>query len=241
MIEILYEDEGVMVVDKPSGMVVNRAESVKQTTVQDWAVDRLRITDNGFQRGERDKVFVQRAGIAHRLDRETSGCLIIAKNPEALTDLLGQFKRRRVKKTYTALVHGRVEPETGWWNWPLSRSEGKRREAFKVAIDGKKALTEYEAEEYLGKFTLLKCHPVTGRTHQIRVQAAFAKHPLVSDAVYGERRQCQQDRTWCLRHFLHASVITFYLPGTDKAKTVQAPLPSDLQAALAAAKRGSVL
>lgn len=236
-IHVLYESDSLLVINKPSGVVVNRAESVKEATIQDWAESRLQITDHRLQNQDKEAaVFYQRSGIAHRLDKETSGCLLIAKSPESLTELLHQFKNREVKKTYQALVHGRIEPSSGTWRLPIGRSQ-KRRTEFIVDPFGKISETSYRVLEYYQRLvkntllewlTYLEVMPKTGRTHQIRVHAKHMHHPLVGDKVYLNPKQLEIDSEWCPRLWLHAAKIILLEPGTNKKIEVEAPVPQDL-------------
>jgi len=150
-IEILFQDDFLMVINKPSGVVVNRVETEKRETVQDWVEERLGLKDNKGQ-GLREELtnFVQRTGIVHRLDKETSGCLIIAKTPEAFTELQRQFKARKVKKEYLALVHGFVEPKEGTIRVPIARSHHDR-DKFAVTVGGRISETEYKVVKHLIK------------------------------------------------------------------------------------------
>ena len=232
-IETIYEDNYLLIINKPSGMVVNRAESVVGETIQDWAEAKLKTQmSNVKTESQINLIFLQRAGIAHRLDKETSGCLLIAKDPETLKELMRQFKAREVQKTYLALVHGKVEPQEGWWYWPIKRGDRDKREEFRVQADGRLAYTKYQVIEYGQKMTYLQCNPVTGRTHQIRVHAMFAGHPLAADAVYGNKSTYKADLKWCPRHFLHAHQICFIHPYDKSRLKAKADLPADLKGAL---------
>ena len=235
MINILYEDSDLWVIDKPSGVVVNRAESVLEATIQDWAEERCKILDSRFKNEEETtKLFLERSGIAHRLDKETSGCLIVAKNPPALSLLMQQFKARKVLKTYFALVHGKLQPREGFWRLPISRSLTNRAR-FRVKPGGKMAETGYQVINYYQTgnketVTEVELKPKSGRTHQLRVHLSFLKHPVVSDSKYGNRRY-RADISWCPRLYLHAGAITFEQPITHKKITAESPLPKDLSQA----------
>ncbi|MBI2309444.1 RluA family pseudouridine synthase [Candidatus Collierbacteria bacterium] len=226
-IKILFEDEYLMVIDKPSGVVVNRVETMEAKTVADWL-------ENNFQN--------LRAGIVHRLDKETSGCLIIAKTPEAFTELQRQFKSREVKKEYLALVHGLVEPKEGTIKVPLVRSHHDR-DRFTVSAGGRISETGYEVlrifkglafvakGQALSELSLLRVFPKTGRTHQIRVHFKYFGHPLVSDEKYGGKK-APEDRKWCPRIFLHAAKIEFCHPVKKNKVSVVCDLPADLNGVL---------
>jgi 23S rRNA pseudouridine1911/1915/1917 synthase len=242
-IKILYQDEDLMVIGKPAGVTVNRADTVGEKTIQDWAEKRILNTEYRIQNKKyrmdhsefsiQNSVFYARSGIVHRLDKETSGCLIIAKTPQAFADLQRQFKHREVNKEYLALVHGQVEPALGAIRVPLSRSRFDRQK-FAVSPGGRISETSYQVVSLLtihnSLFTLLKLFPTTGRTHQIRVHLKYFGHPIVADAKYAGKRAAA-DRSWCPRLFLHAAKIIFFHPTNKHVTTVVAPLPEDLKAA----------
>ncbi len=242
-IPILFEDADVLVVNKPSGVVVNRSDTASAETVQDWAETHLKDQISKIKeksaRTEEENAFLTRSGIVHRLDKETSGCLLIAKDPRAFANLQRQFKDRTVKKEYLALVHGVVEPREGVIRVPLARSPVNRQK-FTVSAGGRAAETGWVVEHMFThsgeQLTLVRLFPKTGRTHQIRVHMNYFGHPLVSDLTYGGRRRSGEDRVWCPRMFLHAASIEFTNPGraseTSARVHVDAQLPSDLAAVL---------
>jgi len=176
-----------------------------------------------------------RDGIVHRLDKETSGILLIAKTKEAFESLQRQFKERLVKKTYTALVHGTVLLNEGMIDLSVGRLPW-RRDRFGVLPGGRDALTLYKTVEKIsgksGAFTIVKFMPQTGRTHQIRIHAKQLGHPIVSDDFYAGRKTARNDRKWCPRLFLHAGEIVFNHPKTNDRMEFNSPLPSDLKAGL---------
>ncbi len=208
-------------------MVVNRTEAAKGKTLQDWIEQNFQFPISGCQ--------FLRNGVVHRLDKETSGLLLIAKTEKAFKDLQKQFKERRVEKGYLALVHGRVIPEKGMIEVPLSRVPRNQRK-IGVFLGGRRAQTRYQTRERYRRdseeYSLLELRPKTGRTHQIRVHLKFVGHPVVGDATYAGRKTARQDRTWCPRQFLHASQIGFFHPETKKKVKFKSSLASDLQAAL---------
>jgi len=239
-IEILFEDNSLIVINKPAGIVVNRVETEKGETVQDWI-------DNGTKvnrlTGQQAESFLQRSGIVHRLDKETSGCLIIAKTEEAFIDLQRQFRERFVKKEYLALVHGKVEPKEGTIKVPIARSHHDR-DKFTVVAGGRISETGYRVSyvykgpallqqqgRALSELSLLRVFPLTGRTHQIRVHFKYFGHPLVSDEKYAGNIAIE-DRKWCPRIFLHAAKIEFYNPVKKNKVSVEADLPPDLSEVL---------
>ncbi len=238
--EIIFEDEALLVIGKPAGMVVNRADTTEVgKTLQDWVEQRKQWMGDRVQGTEEEqKTFIDRSGIAHRLDKETSGAMLIGKTPASLAELMRQFKARETVKEYIALTHGMIDPKENSINLPIGRNTFNRHK-FQIDVFGKSALTRYQVEkyfvgdaEYQDGFTLVHCFPKTGRTHQIRVHMAQIGNPLVGDELYGGRKRVERDRTWCSRHFLHAAKLTFYHPVTGEQMTCAATLPDDLVAAL---------
>ncbi len=225
-IQILYEDNSLMVINKPAGTVVNRVETEKGETIQDWLENNFQFSIFNFQN--------LRSGIVHRLDKETSGCLIIAKTEEAFVDLQRQFRERVVKKEYLALVHGRVEPKEGTIKVPIARSHHDR-DKFAVVVGGRISETGYEVVSQFAignsQLALLRIYPKTGRTHQIRVHFKYFGHPLVSDEKYAGNIALE-DRKWCPRIFLHAAKIEFYHPLNKNIISIEADLPLDLDVVL---------
>lgn len=222
---IIFEDEAICVVNKPAGMVVNRAESVKSQTVQEWHWRRLEPSPMGT--GE----FFEKQGVVHRLDKDTSGVMVLAKTEAAYDGLKGQFMERTTKKTYLALVHGKMEPEEGITSAPVERHP-KLRQKFMVGEGGRPAVTEWRVRELFNDgFSLVELRPLTGRTHQIRVHMKHLGHPIVSDPIYGGK-QVRVDLTWCPRLFLHAAKIEVRHPQTGQVVEFGADLPETLAAVL---------
>lgn len=217
-IPIIYEDEQLLVINKPPGIVVNRAESVKGETIQDWAQNQK-------------KILLERAGIVHRIDKETSGILLLAKTQPTLEDLQQQFAQKLIKKVYLALVHGKVEPSEGEIRVPVGRLPWNR-EQFGVVPGGKEAVTRYKSIKSFStqaeSFTLLEVYPETGRTHQIRVHFKYLQHPLVGDYLYAGRKTSRHDRQWAGRVMLHAWKINFRHPVTGETLALEAPIPDDM-------------
>ena len=232
---VIHEDTDVVIIDKPPGVVVNRAESVKAPTVPDWAAERFGHTPDLTGAHPDDADFYERAGIVHRIDKETSGLLMLAKTPAAFRELQRQFKEREIAKTYLALAHGKVVPDQGEINAPVGRLPWNR-ERFGVVPDGKEAVTTYTVlrviERSEGKdreiFALLELRPKTGRTHQIRVHLKYINHPIVGDFLYAGRITSRNDRVWAPRVLLHAWKLTFTSPTRGERISVTAPLPDDL-------------
>jgi len=233
-IPIIFEDSEIVVIDKPSGAVCNRAETVKVETLQDWMVATLRIDPSKFGGMQRinpnrtdEQYFNERSGLVHRLDKETSGVMVMAKTVEAFVDLLKQFKERVVQKMYMALTHGYWDTKIGQINLPIARRRDDRKK-FGVREDGRESVTHYEVMKefaswefpkelkvddrgYIG-FSLVSFKPKTGRTHQIRVHAQQMGHPIVGDIVYAGRKRSREDRKWCKRVMLQAQRIEFAHP-----------------------------
>lgn len=244
-ISILYEDEVMVVIEKPSGITVNKSDTTNtEMTIQDWAVERWQIANGNIQmeeqeveeelaEGEYGNDFYKRGGIVHRLDKETSGILLIAKTPEAFLALQKQFKERSVKKAYWALVHERVLPIQGEINVPVGRLSWNRKK-FGVIAGGRSAVTKYKVINfYINKarsaYSFLELYPETGRTHQIRVHVAYLQRPIVSDALYGGRKTSRDDRKKLGRLFLHAAKISFKHPVSGKDMKFESVLPAELE------------
>jgi 23S rRNA pseudouridine1911/1915/1917 synthase len=225
--QTIFEDASILIIDKPSGWVVNDATTTKnQPTIQSW----LRTKNYPLS-----QVREKRSGIVHRLDKETSGILIIAKTTKAFENLQQDFKKRNISKKYLALVHGKVMPEKGSIKVPVARLPWNR-ERFGVLPGGRPSETSYRVDSYYQKgnnlYSLLNLQPKTGRTHQIRIHLKHLGHPVVSDPFYAGRKTARTDRAWCPRLFLHASQISFTHPSSEKKVNFQAPLPPDLEQAL---------
>ncbi|HID88260.1 MAG TPA: RluA family pseudouridine synthase [Anaerolineales bacterium] len=224
-LQIVYEDDYLLAVDKPAGMVVHPAAGhTGGTLVNALLAYCPQVADVGG---------VDRAGIVHRLDKDTSGVLLVAKDPETHAVLQRQFKHRQVRKTYLALVEGRVYPKEGIVEAPVGRDR-RARKRMAVTRTGRPAVTQYRAVEYFSDHTLLQIRPHTGRTHQVRVHLAWLGYPVVGDRVYGRRRQTLLPH----RHFLHAQELVFTHPAMKEKVTLTAPLPPDLKAVLARLREG---
>ncbi|MCS7092223.1 MAG: RluA family pseudouridine synthase [Patescibacteria group bacterium] len=226
--EIIFEDACLLVILKPAGWVVNDAKTVKTTfVVQNWLSKNFKYPLIGN--------YEYRNGIVHRLDKETSGILLVAKDKEAFDNLQSQFKNRSVKKTYLALLHGEPKKPKGTIDVPVGRLPWNR-ERFGVYPGGRQALSDYEVIRVYAKenekYSLTKFYPKTGRTHQIRVHAKYLGNPIFSDEFYAGRKTARKDRKFCPRLFLHASEIVFSHPRSGEKLTFSSNLPSDLQEAL---------
>ncbi len=220
-LNIVYQDEDIVVVDKPAGLVVHPAPGHAHGTLVNALL--YHIPDLQGVGG------VERPGIVHRLDKDTSGLLLVAKNDRAHRELQRQFKEREIEKRYLALVEGHVHPRLGRIEVPIARDK-RHRKRMAPSKEGKAALTEYKVLGYYGDYTLLEAKPLTGRTHQIRVHFAYIGHPLAGDTVYGRRKQ--RLKPLLRRHFLHAHYLRFRHPRTGAPMEFTSPLPPDLQAVL---------
>jgi 23S rRNA pseudouridine1911/1915/1917 synthase len=214
---IVYEDDDVIVIDKPAGLVVHPAAGHDSGTLVNALLGYIPEWE-----GIGGEV---RPGIVHRLDKDTSGLIVAAKNDRALQFLQDQFKARTIKKMYLALVEGVLEPREGIIDAPIGRSKTDRKK-MAVTRDGRSARTRYRVRQIYRQpdLTLVEAYPETGRTHQIRVHFAWLKHPLVGDEVYGRQRPS----VLLDRHFLHAASLTLTLPNGE-THTFISKLPDDLQ------------
>lgn len=250
---IVFEDSEILVINKADGLVVNRSGTIHEETLQDQL--------SGYFGLENSLGIGDRAGIVHRLDRETSGLLVVAKTQKSFEDLQLQFKNRKVVKKYIALVHGLFNEKTGSIDTQIVRvgKFGKFAVAGKYDL-GKEAKTEFELEATYGfsgenfeklieesglsksrinylrqnalKYSLVYLFPKTGRTHQIRVHVKSIGHPVVSDLIYTPRKLLKFDLLWCPRLFLHASQLEFMHPRARKQVKFSSPLPNELKNAI---------
>ena len=216
--KIIYEDENVIVIDKPAGLTVHASdETHKRETLVSFLVEHhpplKNIGENAF-----------RPGIVHRLDKETSGLMVVAKNNETFFDLKKQFQERKIEKKYIALVSGAVEKNEGIIDTPLIKTGTTTR----VVAHGKLAITEYKVIGRYSGYTLVEVTPKTGRQHQIRVHFTSINHPLACDKLYGRKsKKCPAGLT---RHFLHAYHLKFTLK--NALMEFESELPKDLANAL---------
>jgi 23S rRNA pseudouridine1911/1915/1917 synthase len=214
---VVYEDQDVVVIDKPAGLTVHPAPGHPTHTL----VNAILAHCPGLTMSND----VMRPGIVHRLDKDTSGLIVIAKNDLAREYLASQFKTRAVTKRYLVLVKGRLSPEQGTIEAPIGRDPHHRRR-MAVVESGKQATTQYQVQKHLDSYTLLEVSPVTGRTHQIRIHLSAIGCPVVGDLTYGIR-SAHLDR-----QFVHAYRLGFRLPSTKQYQEFNSPLPADLKQAL---------
>ena len=216
-LDIIYEDEDIAVINKPAGMVVHPGHGNEDGTLVNALLARwsdLPVPDDD----------PTRAGIVHRLDKDTSGVIVVALNEASRQHLVAQFKARTIDKHYLALVEKHPPNDKGRIEAPIGRNPRQRKKMAAVR-DGKEAVTEFFVREFYQQQALLDVHPITGRTHQIRVHLAFINCPIVGDRVYGYRKQ----RFKLKRVFLHAYRISLDHPRTDERVSFVAPLPVGLQ------------
>lgn len=218
-LNIVFEDDDIAIIDKPSGMVVHSGAGHLTDTMANAAVTRWpKISSVGD---------TDRPGIVHRLDRDTSGLLIIALNPTAYNNLTLMIKKHEIERIYTALVHGHPKSSTGTIDAPIGRDPHHRtRQA--VNEGGRPALTHYEVIREIGQFSFIKVRLETGRMHQIRVHMTAIGHPIVGDQTYGKRQSIAN----LSRQFLHASKLIFNHPISYEKISVTSKLPDDLQSAI---------
>ncbi len=209
---VLYEDEHLIAIDKPSGMVVYPAAGHPRGTVINQLLSHCNLASFGAP---------LRPGIVHRLDEGTSGVLLIAKTDLAYLKLVEQFKNRETEKRYLALVHGRIAEDEGRIEGPIGR-DPTQRQRMRIIPQGKPAITEFRVLRRFEDTTLLEIHPLTGRTHQIRVHLSAIGHPVVGDEVYGSRSSRSESRL-----MLHAWQMKFTHPITEERLELVAPLPRE--------------
>lgn len=216
-LNIVYEDADLLVIDKPAGLVVHPAPGHATGTLV-----------NALMNYSKDLAGIAgeiRPGIVHRLDKDTSGLLVVAKNDAAHRYLSEQIKARSANKEYLALVEGHLTHSEGIIEAPVGRSSRDRKK-MAITAKGREAITRYKVEEYVGAFTLVRVYLVTGRTHQIRVHFAAIGHPVVGDPVYGKTSNLIG------RQFLHAAVLGIRIPSTSEYMEFNAVLSPDLRDAL---------
>lgn len=226
-LDIRYEDDDIILINKPTGIVVHPSTGHEQETLVNAVLAHCPVLPViGSEK---------RPGIVHRLDKHTSGLIIVAKNERALRYMQAQFKKRTISKVYLALVFGQVQPPTATIDAPVGRNPRNRKKMGVIppgsshSLHSRPAQTNYTALITFDDYTLLECRPRTGRTHQIRVHLAYIGHPIVGDKIYGRRKQPFPKLG---RHFLHAAELTFKRPSDNQELTICAELPPELQSIL---------
>jgi len=239
-LDIVFEDEFLAVINKKSGMVVHPGAGISSGTLANAVAWHFKLEDSKFkiEKGADEQSKIQnlksRIGIVHRLDKDTSGLIVVAKSEEIHEKLSEQFRERKVFKSYIALVHGELEENAGEIDAPLAR-EKHNRTKMSVRAHGRNALSIWKVKKRFEKFTLLAVEIKTGRTHQIRVHLAHLNHPIVGDETYNagrdktvfdlKIRKAIQDLG---RFFLHAEKLSFTHPATNERLSFTAPLPAEL-------------
>lgn len=226
-LDVVFENDDLLIINKPAGMVVHPAAGHESGTL----VNAVLAHDPEIEGiGGED-----RPGIVHRLDKDTSGLIVVAKNDAAMRWLQEQFRQRTVQKTYLALVDGAPPTPTGRIEAPIGRDPKDRKKmAVTAPSKGREAVSEYKTLETFRQHTLLEFHPLTGRTHQIRLHCAFLGCPIVGDGQYGHRKMSVELN----RHFLHAFQLKINLPGESKTRIFEAPLPPALDDVLTLLRKG---
>ena len=226
-LDIIYEDEDLLAINKPAGLIVHPGAGNPSGTLANGLLYYMRETSRSD---------TLRPGIVHRLDKDTSGVLVVAKNDYIHDALSSQFQKREINKTYIAMVFGQVEPESGEINIPIGRDKNSRTRISPRSARPRDALTLYKVREYISAFTLLEAYPKTGRTHQIRVHFQTKNHPIVGDETYGftallprikdtRHRKAVKELN---RLFLHSASLSAHHPRTGEPLTFTAPLPEEL-------------
>lgn len=220
-LDVLFENDDLLVVNKPAGMVVHPAAGHASGTLVNAVL--------GYDPDMEGIGGEERPGLVHRLDKETSGLILLAKNDRAHRWLQDQFRLRKVEKIYLALVDGKPPTPTGRVEAYIGRDPSHRKKMAIVSESrGREAISEYKTIESFARHTLLEFHPLTGRTHQIRLHCEFLGCPIVGDEVYGRKKSTIPIG----RHFLHAYRLKIVLPGEKQARSFEAPLPEELEGVL---------
>ncbi len=227
-LKIVYEDKDILVVDKPAGLVVHPAVGHQSGTLVNALMYHLGQSGRSAKESDITKTDDSvRVGIVHRLDKDTSGLMVVAKNIETQEALKKQFQNKTVAKTYLSLLNGRLDKKDGIIDKPIGRHL-KNRQKFSIRNDGKKAVTVYKLLKEYDKYSLVEASPVTGRTHQIRVHFASLGNPVVGDATYGRKNP----ELGLNRHFLHAQNLKFIHPVTNQNLSFDSDLPEELNSVL---------
>jgi 23S rRNA pseudouridine1911/1915/1917 synthase len=231
-LDIIYEDDDLLVVNKPAGLVVHPAPGHRDDTLVNALLAYLPDLRTADNEADAAQPMPARAGIVHRLDKDTSGLLIVAKSARAQQKLVEDMKQRKIVKRYLALVEGAVSLEQGSIDAPIGRDPRRRQQMAITAIGSREARTSFRVLQRFAHHTLLLLQLETGRTHQIRVHLKAIGHPVIGDPVYGSARGSASRRVPLKRQFLHAYQLRFQHPITGEMLELEAPLPDDLQAVL---------
>ena len=237
-LDVIYEDEFLAVINKPAGMVVHPGAGISSGTLANALAHKFKVQSSKLKieddRNARIDEMKSQVGIVHRLDKDTSGLMVVAKNRETHEALSEQFREREVYKSYVALVHGELEENTGKIDAPIAR-EKHNRTKMSVRKHGRRALSLWKVKKHFEKFTLIDVEIKTGRTHQIRVHCAYINHPVVGDETYNAGRdksvadvEIRQAIQRLNRFFLHAHKLYFTHPETKEYLKFSTPLPDEL-------------
>ena len=227
-LDVIYEDHDIIVLNKPKGIVVHPGAGTKEHTLVHGLLYHCKDLSgiNG----------VLRPGIVHRIDKDTTGLLVVAKNDSAHVKLSEQLVDKTMSRKYYALVHGEFQHDHGTIDAPIGRDEKDRQKMTVTDKNAKEAVTEFFVKERFNGYTLVECHLKTGRTHQIRVHMQFIKHPVVGDPKYSYRKPATSNG-----QLLHAFELTLVHPSTNERMTFQAPLPEEFQRILTNLQEGKGL
>lgn len=211
-LDILYEDDDLLVINKPQGLIVHPSATSKEPTLVNGLLHYSQLSDIGR--------YSFRPGIVHRLDKDTSGALVVAKNDQAHMFLANQLQDKSMNRTYWALVSGVFPHQKATVDAPIGRDKNQRQQMTVTHVNAKEALTHFKLLETFKKHSLLEAKLETGRTHQIRVHAQYMKYPVLGDTVYGLRKESEPQG-----QYLHAKELAFIHPKTKERMSFQAPLP----------------
>lgn len=219
-IEILYEDDQILAINKPPHMVVHPAPGNYSGTLVNALL--FYFEELSKEGG------VERPGIIHRLDKETSGLILVAKTDHAHQELSRQFKARKIFKTYLAVISGKIKKNSGKIILPIGRDRLERKKISARTIKPREAITEFKVLKRFSMATFIEVRPQTGRTHQIRVHMAYLNHPILGDKMYGGRRSLSIDEIRINRHMLHADRLGFIHPSKKEYMELSSPIPKDM-------------
>ncbi|PIR98047.1 MAG: RluA family pseudouridine synthase [Candidatus Colwellbacteria bacterium CG10_big_fil_rev_8_21_14_0_10_42_22] len=223
-INVIYEDENLIVINKPAGLLVHSAPGREEETLVDWlGINFPEIQDVGDIPADK-QVTVRRPGIVHRLDKDTSGIMLIARNQEYFEYLKGLFRDKKITKTYRAIIRGKLKEKEGTIDVPISIKSGTIKRTAHKGKDAKEAITDYRVLKEFENFSYIEAMPKTGRTHQIRVHLNSIGHPVVGDKLYGGK----ENASLANRQMLHAYSLEFSLNVSKSTKLV-ADLPLDFE------------